>query len=216
MTVRSDFKELMPGAILFESEGIEADYNTLISAKKYIDENEKLRDETKNVLWDAFHKQNNLDYIKQIQSNILSCLALYCDIYDEAIHSLQWQESIDIMISNPGEPAAVFNPSRSRMLGENEIDPVPFSRQICVEYFVNDDYDGGAYSWKFFDVKNFKPKSGNILVYPGFFLYTKESKPVIRNKKVVLFTSFNGGKDYVSENRAIDLGHNELMFSYMR
>lgn len=216
MTINSNFQDILPGVLIFESDLSFGSTDKFIQAHEHIKNNQSEEELVKNSLWDIFNDRNDLESLKEIQSNILSSVALYCDHFDEAIHSIQWQEKIKIFVDGPGTPEKTFNPSRSTVDSDGFIDQVPFSRQICVEYFINDDYDGGLIEWGFFDYPEFKPHAGNILVYPGFFLYTKRSRPILKNTKVSLFTSFNGGKDYVSENRSIDLGHNELLFSYMR
>ena len=198
---------------MFDSR-ISLDYvEKFIKANEYVNKN---KSENKNTLWEAFNNDNDLDSLKEIQSNILSSVAIYCDNFDEAIHSIQWQERIEVFIDFPGTSEKIFNPSKSYINEDGNIEQVPFSRQICVEYFINDDYEGGNINWLFFDELEFKPKAGSILVYPGFFLYTKRTRPILRNSKIHLFTSFNGGKDYVAENKSIDLDYNELLFSYMR
>jgi hypothetical protein len=216
LTINADFKEVAPAVFLFESDDIDGIDERLLQAHEYLLENKWMDGVIKNTLWEAFREADYLDDIKEIQKNILSCSAIYCDEFDEAIHSIQWQEKLDLIVEFAGSEKITFNPSKSSIMNNNKIDQVPFSRQVCVEYFINDDYDGGDIKWKFFNLPEFKPSRGNILVYPGFFLYTKTVRPILTNKKISIFTSLNGGKDFVSENRSIDIGHNELLFSYMR
>lgn len=216
MTINSSFQDILPGVLLFESDSSPDYTDKFIKAFEYIQSNNLEQELVKNSLWEIFNSNNDIESLKEIQSNILSSIALYCDHFDEAIHSIQWQEKIRIIIDGPGTPEKIFNPSRSYIDKDGFIEQIPFSRQICVEYFINDDYEGGGINWRFFDYPELKPKTGDILVYPGLFLYTKVSRPILKNTKVSLFTSFNGGKDYVSENASVDLGHNELFFSYMR
>ena len=122
----------------------------------------------KNSLWNIFYNIDSIELIKKIQKTLLICLAEYSDYYKESIHSIQWQERIDLKILYPGESENIFNPSKSF----NVKDDIPFTRQIVAEIGIADAHHGGKSSWEYFDADQETLKSGEIRIYPASYLYS--------------------------------------------
>ena len=56
--------------------------------------------------------------------------------------------------------------------------------------YLNDDYDGGELWFPYLDV-TFKPKYGDIVLFPSTFIYSHASKPVTRGTKYAAVTMFD-------------------------
>jgi hypothetical protein len=166
----------------------------------------------KNSLWNIFYHLDCIELIKKIQKTLLICLAEYSDYYKESIHSIQWQERIDLKILYPGESEYMFNPSKSFNVKDN----IPFSRQIVAEIGIEDAHHGGKSSWEYFNVDEKILKSGEIRIYPASYLYSNTTSTILDGRKIYLRTFFNGGKDFISEDESFDGFENIYMFSYMR
>lgn len=181
---------------------------------KYKDSYEK--SSIKNMFFHGLNKINRSDFADRIQKNILLCLADYCNTYEEAIHTIQWQEDISINVHYSGQKDFIYNPNKS-FVGDNEIiKNTPFSRQIVVEILVDDNFSGGKSTWPYFsnlELKNYS--SGDILLYPANYLFSKNQDAIISGRKISLITVFNGGKDFLAEEDDIE-ENAEIAFSYMR
>jgi len=196
-------------ALIFSKEEINMFENIFNSSEfKKLNESKNI----KNSLWNIFYNLDCIELIKKIQKTLLICLAEYSDYYKESIHSIQWQERIDLNVLYPGESEHIFNPSRSFDINNN----IPFSRQIVAEIGIGDSYHGGKHSWQYFNVDQKPLKSGEIRIYPASYLYSNSISTILDGKKIYLRTFFNGGKDFISEDESFDGFENIYMFSYMR
>lgn len=214
--------EIYPGIILYKNifQLTEDDIKSIISSKDYINDNSKLyhSSKIKNTFFYSLKKINKEQLAKNIQSNILYYLADYCDKYNEAIHTIQWQENIFIDIEYAGDQNFIFNPNKSFIDDETKkIKNTPFSRQIIVEIYLNEDYSGGGLEWIYLNkLKIDKIPSGSILFYPANYLFSKKHDTIIDGRKIVLTTFFNGGKDFLAEKNNIEEEETNFLFSYMR
>lgn len=174
------------------------------------------RSEIRNSIWQTFNAIDEKLTIEKYQKYILECLAAYCDIYPESIHSIQWQEKISIIINNAGEQEYSFNPSKSFVEENGCINNSPFNRQLVVELYLDTDCVGGSYHFEYIDLNRYNPESGDILIYPASFLLSRKEKGIIKGRRMYLRTFFNGGKDFFNKDKDLDLPGTELFFSYMR
>lgn len=215
-----NYKILSTGIVLYENvlDISNEDISDLINVKNFIDEQENsLFKNVKNVFFYGFKHFNKEKTAIKIQNSILRCLAHYSDLYDEAIHTLQWQENIYIDIDKSGEAEVIFNCNKSIINSNGEINTIPFSRQILIEIMVNDDYLGGGYEWPYFNNLTLDNiKKGSILICPANYLFAKKHKVIISGKKITLTTFINGGKDFLAEKIEFIGPENNLLFSYMR
>lgn len=219
----TDIKEkiLYPGIVLYENvlditkediESCSTIYNYLNTDKqKYFTKN------IKNTFFYGFEKIDKKFFADNIQKSILYYLAKYCDIYEEAIYTIQWQENIFIDIEVAGEQEFIYNTSRSFVDENKQIKNTPFSRQIAVEVCIDDNYLGGGVEYQYFDnIKINKLSKGSILFYPSNYLFSKVHKSIIKGRKITLTTFFNGGKDFLAEENLLDENNSNFLFSYMR
>jgi hypothetical protein len=206
-----------PGIVLYNNviNFNENDIDCILSLKKYIEGNNYI--DTSNSFFSYMKKINKIDFAKNIQKTILHCFADYCDLYPEAIHSVQWQEPIDITVEYSGKSSDIFNPNKSHIDDNKKIVNTPFSRKIVVELAVDDQYDGGTIQWQYLDnIKINKQSKGSILFYPANYLFSKTTGPIIKGRKISLVTFFNGGKDFLSEENNIEEENEIFRSSYMR
>lgn len=173
-------------------------------------------EEVRNSIWQVFSSLDERPVIDRYQKYILECLASYCDIYPESIHSIQWQEKINIIINNSGDQEILFNPSRSFIKSDGYINNAPFNRHLVAELYLDTDYEGGCYDFEYISLNKYRPGLGDILIYPASFLLSRKEKSIIKGRRMYLRTFFNGGKDFFNEDKDLDLPGTELFFSYMR
>ena len=217
-----NYKELALGIVEFAGavEVTEEDIESFKRAKEHqtiidnnIKDNNTLR-VIKNTAWVAYGEQDR-HILKSFQSKILTALAMYCDIYTEAIHPIQWQEKIQLDVLSSGNSYVNKNNVASVAGKDYVIDNTPFSRQVIVMLFLNDDYQGGELYWNYFKDLTYKPKSGTILIMPASFMWTHSAKTILKGERYSLFTAFHGGKDYEGESYEEEQQEN-LMLTYMR
>ena len=169
----------------------------------------------RNGIWAAFSEIDKSEVIKEYQKAMLRVLAEYCDIYPEAIHSLQWQERIEIVTDIPGQEKKKFNPSKSSVDEDGNINSVPFNRQLVIELCIDDSYEGGRYSWDYFsDIPQMS--KGDVAIFPATFLWSREEKSIISGRRMYLRSFFNGGRDYFVDDEYLDKPGTEFLLSYMR
>lgn len=212
-------KILYPGIALYENviHISEDDTESIVAAQDYINSNfEKYPIvNIKNTFFYSLDKINKKGLAENIQKCILHYFAKYCDLYDEIIHTVQWQENIFIDIEFSGENSFIFNPNRS-FADNNKIRNTPFSRQVVVEIGVDNSFKGGAFEWPYLkNTRLDKLNKGSILFYPANYLFSKKHNSILSGRKVTLTTFFNGGKDFLAEENGIDESKT-LLFSYMR
>lgn len=212
-------KILYPGVVLYDNviNISEDDVHSIISAQDYINSDfEKYSIlNIKNTFFYSLNKINKKLLAENIQKSILYYFAKYCDLYDETIHTVQWQENIFIDIEFAGEPSFIYNPNRS-FIDNDKIRNTPFSRQVVVEIGIDDSYMGGPIEWPYLhNTMLDKLNSGSILFYPANYLFSKKHNSIIKGRKVTLTTFFNGGKDFLAEENSLEQ-ENNLLFSYMR
>ena len=63
-------------------------------------------------------------------------------------------------------------------------------RRISYVYYVNDDYEGGEITFTNFKV-GFKPKAGQLLVFPSSYAYRHEVSPVISGTRYAMVQWWN-------------------------
>lgn len=214
-------KVILPGVLLYENilNFNEDQINSIIAAKDYINKNFDKYDSSKikNTFFHALNKINKKEFAENVQKSILYYCAKYCDVYDEAIHTIQWQDNIFIDIQYAGESSFIFNTNKSFIDDNQLIKNTPFSRQIVVEVFINDNYRGGTIEWPYFNyLKMDIPKNGSILIYPSNYLFSKKHSTIIEGRKITLTTFLNGGKDFLSEENNLKEEDQNFLFSYMR
>lgn len=153
--------------------------------------------------------------LEEVQKQVLESLVVYCDLYKESIHTLQWQEKYQYFVVNPGTSIKNVNLNASSSIN-NKIDYLPFTRKIACYIFINDDYEGGTIKFDEFDDLIYKPKGGTILLLPADFMYAHSMSPILSGYRLSLFTAFHGGKDIDSELYEEQKGIGEIFLSYMR
>jgi hypothetical protein len=215
LTLEYNVSKLFPGQVVF-SKHCEVDKEDIDLFYKCKDLLTEKKSDIRNSIWQVFNDLDKKIVINKYQKYILECLAIYCDIYPESIHSIQWQEKINIIVNKPGENEKTFNPSRSFVESDGYINNAPFNRQLVVELYLDTDYEGGHHSFEYIDLNNYKPESGDIVIYPASFLWSRKEKSIIKGRRMYLRTFFNGGKDFFNEDKDLDLPGTELFFSYMR
>lgn len=220
LNLNYDKKILNPGIILYNNAVTieQTDIENLLRVYDYSFKYSSKYDKTiKNIIWHVYTLMDKKDEILYIQNIILKFLSDYIDSFPESIHTIQWQEKINIDINISGEEGFIFNPSSSFIKEDKKIDNLPFSRQIVFELLVDDNCIGGRNSWLYFEHLNDKQmQKGDILIYPANYLFSRKQSSIISGRKIILSTFFNGGKDFLAEDEAFIPPENNLLFSYLR
>lgn len=212
---------ILPGVVLYKNvfNFNKKDISKLEKISNYINNN-KNEDfhNIKNRFYFSAEKIKEEEFAKEIQKKILLCMADYCEIYPELIHTIQWQENIYIDFESVLDTQTyTYNPNKSYLKEDRQIENTPFSRQVAVEINVNEDYTGGYYVWPSFDnfiFNNFK--NNDLLIYPANYLFSKIHKAIISGTKITISTFFNGGKDFLVDEKSGGGIEDNLLFSYLR
>jgi hypothetical protein len=213
-------KILSPGIVLYDNVYTlsKEDIETVVKTHDHINENPEMYplNKVKNTFFYGLDKIGRRGMAENIQKGIMYYFAKYCDIYEEVIHNIQWQENIYIDIELAGEKDFVYNPNASHEDQDGLVKNTPFSRQVAVEILIDDNYSGGQVEWPY--LNNLKIDNwfrGSILFYPANYLFSKTHNTIMKGRKVTLTTFFNGGKDFLAEENGIEEDSN-LVFSYLR
>ena len=213
-------KILYPGIVLYENvlNIKKEDIESCALVHKYLstEEQKVFTKNIKNTFFYGFEKIDKKIFAEGIQKSILYYLAKYCDIYEEAIHTIQWQENIFIDIEVAGEQEFIYNTNRSFIDNNKQIRNTPFSRQISIEVCIDDNYIGGGLEWPYLNqLKINKINKGSILYYPSNYLFSTHHKSILEGRRITLTTFFNGGKDFLAEENGTEESKSQV-FSYMR
>jgi hypothetical protein len=211
---------IYPGIVLYNSaiEISDSDLSDIYSSYQHMSENADKYNELKikNTFFHALNKINKINLAEKIQKSILHYFAKYCEIYDEVIHTVQWQENIFIDVEYSGENSFIYNPNKS-FIEEGKIKNTPFSRQVAVEVIVDNDYEGGHIEWEYLGgIKIKQMQRGAIIFYPSNYLFSKKHHTIISGRKISLTTFFNGGKDFLAEENNTEDADINMLSSYMR
>jgi len=210
---------IYPGFILYKNAVDITDYDVDNLVQVYKDSfkfDDKYGTKIKNTLWHLFKIMDKEDEILYLQKIILKFIADYVDTFPEAVHTIQWQEKINIDIDVAGETEYILNPNQSYTKLNKKINNIPFSRQIFLEISIDDQYDGGEVEWLYLpDVNIKKMNKGDILIYPANYLFSRKQSSIISGRKMFLTTFFNGGKDFLYEDEDYDSPNNNLLSSYL-
>jgi hypothetical protein len=212
-------KIIYPGIVLYENvlSITDDEIASCSDVYQYINKNYERHSlsDVKNTFFYGFKKIGREKFAENVQKSILYYLANYCDTYEEAIHTIQWQENIFIDIEFAGEKSFIYNTNKSFM-DNDKIRSTPFSRQISVEVCIDDNYIGGSLEWPYLNqLKINKINKGSILYYPSNYLFSTHHNSILEGRRITLTTFFNGGKDFLAEENGIEESKAQA-FSYMR
>lgn len=220
LNLKYNKKVVKPGIILYKNavQITDEDIEDLLEAYQYsFKYSSKYDKNIKNLVWHAYSLMDKKEEILYIQKLILKFLSDYVDTFPESVHTVQWQEKINIDIDIAGDEGYIFNPSSSFIKEDGSIDNIPFSRQIGVEILIDDNFIGGRTSWLYLEELNDKQlQAGDILIYPANYLFSRKQSSIISGRKISLSTFFNGGKDFLAEDEGFIDPENNLLFSYLR
>lgn len=220
LNLKYDKQIIGPGVVLYKNAVniSDEDLDNLIKAYQYSFKYSSKYDKTiKNLIWHCYLLMDKKEEILYIQKLILKFMTDYIDTFPESVHTIQWQEKINIDIDVAGNDAYIVNPSASFIKENKEIDNIPFTRQIGFELLVDDDFIGGKNSWIYLkELDDYQLSKGDILIYPANYLFSRKQSSIISGRKMSLSTFFNGGKDFLAEDEAFIDPSDNLLFSYLR
>lgn len=183
------FKEHYPGIYVYENFLTDAEISALFS---YLDQNSNEIDWDKST--EEFYRLYAVDawpddpdrreqYIAKAIENVRransSILAMPIDGSDLLLSigkKLHFYGYADL--TSKGLMGVIKRYTAGGYLGEHHDDETNKEIRSAINFYINDDYDGGELYFKNQDIL-FRPKANSLVVFPGNIDYTHEVKPVI-------------------------------------
>lgn len=122
--------------------------------------------------------QNILKIYDKVYVGLKKCLTDYETLWNL---KMEYIEAFNFVKYTPGKFFKVHND-----------DGPYYSCTISAVFYLNDDYEGGEILFKRHGIK-YKPKAGDLVLFPSTFVYEHSSEPILEGNKyaVVIMTDFN-------------------------
>jgi len=104
------------------------------------------------------------------------CMAHYQSMYNI---TMDYMEAINYVRYKPGQHFAVHSDSG-----------FSYNCTVSSVMYLNDDYEGGELWFPFLDL-TYKPKAGDIVIFPSTYIYAHASKPITSGVKYSAVTMFD-------------------------
>jgi hypothetical protein len=143
-----------------------------VDPKYYVSDSEK----TKNIL----------DIYGKVYNGLKKCLTDYEQLWNLR---MEYIEAFNFVKYTPGKYFKVHND-----------DGPYYSCTVSAVFYLNDDYEGGELLFNRQGI-SFKPKAGDLVLFPSTFTYEHSSEPIISGNKycVVIMTDYND-KNHKGQN----------------
>lgn len=109
-------------------------------------------------------------------ANLRKCMSHYQSMYNL---TMDYMEAINYVRYKPGQHFAVHSDSG-----------FSYNCTVSSVMYLNDDYEGGELWFPFLDL-TYKPKAGDIVIFPSTYIYAHASKPITSGVKYSAVTMFD-------------------------
>ena len=145
-----------------------------------------------------FVEKVNHQYLSQVQNNVLNKIGAYIEMYPDVKEEIGWFESYQYISYKPpkhmkyhSDNHAVRNPETGFMY------VTPYLRRITALTYLNDDFDGGALDFRYWqEYGPYKPPAGTVVIMPSGFLWSHATTPLLNGRKVAFLVAINSGTNY--------------------
>ncbi|MEK9691913.1 MAG: 2OG-Fe(II) oxygenase [Rhodospirillaceae bacterium] len=139
-------------------------------------------------------------FLIQCQKNVLDKISDYFDIYEEVSREVNWMENWQYITYRPPKHMTYHSDNHSvRNPRTNQNYPAPYFRRITALTYLNDDFDGGALSFRYFpEVAPYKPPAGSVVIMPSSYMWSHATTPLLNGRKAAFLVSCASHYDVAS------------------
>ena len=145
-------------------------------------------------------------FFKQVQKNALDKIASYCDMFPDVAKEINWMENWQYITYRPPKHMTYHSDNhsvRNPKTGEHYLNP--YFRRITALTYLNDDFNGGALDFRYFDEKPYKPPAGSLVIMPSSYVYSHATTPLLNGRKAAFLVSCASHYDVASIKEDGDL-----------
>ena len=146
-------------------------------------------------------------YFKQVQKNALDKIASYCAMFPDVAREINWMENWQYITYRPPKHMTYHSDNhsvRNPKTGEHYLNPY-FRRITCLTY-LNDNFNGGSLSFKYFpEVAPYKPPAGSVVIMPSAYVWSHATTPLLNGRKSAFLVSCASHYDVASIREDGDL-----------
>ena len=156
-----------------------------------------------------FHRQENKNYLKQVQDNTLNKVAQYFELFPDVKEEIGWFETYQYITYKPpkhmkyhSDNHATRNPATGMMY------VTPYLRRITCLTYLNDDFDGGALDFRYWSERGYlpyKPPAGSLVIMPSGFMWSHATTPLLNGRKSAFLVAVSSGTDYDKYLETLDI-----------
>ena len=138
-------------------------------------------------------------FFKQVQKNALDKIASYCEMFPDVAKEINWMENWQYITYRPPKHMTYHSDNhsvRNPKTGEHYLNP--YFRRITALTYLNDDFNGGALDFRYFDEKPYKPPAGSVVIMPSSYVYSHGTTPLLNGRKAAFLVSCSSHFDEAS------------------
>ena len=149
-----------------------------------------------------FRKEVHYKFLRQIQSNSLNKAAQYFEIFPDVEREINWMEKYQYITYRPPKHMEFHSDNHSvRNPKTNKFYIAPYMRRITILTYLNDDFMGGALSFRYFpETDPYKPPAGSVVIMPSSYIYSHATTPLLNGRKAAFLVSLSSNFDMDSYN----------------
>ncbi len=154
-----------------------------------------------------FKHEDSKTFLKYCQKNVLDKIADYFDMFEEVSREVNWMENWQYITYRPPKHMTYHSDNHSvRNPNTNQNYPAPYFRRITALTYLNDDFDGGALSFRYFpEVDPYKPPAGSVVIMPSSYMWSHATTPLLNGRKAAFLVSCASHYDIASLEEGADI-----------
>lgn len=140
--------------------------------------------------------QKHIDFILSLENALYQSIVQYAALFPVVINSIRWRTRGYFIRYEKGQGIGPHSDC-DLPYGEDNVTPLssfPLCNTVTAAVILNEDYVGGEVSYAPWGVE-FKPKVGDILMYPSSYAGCHSIKPVIEGVRYAYLSWFAQGKN---------------------
>ena len=211
-------KEIVRGVVAWENclevpEGIIESMNEDVDKWKEEQDTTGKKSEASKSLYNAngpirfdpeqeFRKEVHYKFLRQIQANSLNKAAQYFEIFPDVEREINWMEKYQYITYRPPKHMEYHSDNHSvRNPKTNKFYIAPYMRRVTILTYLNDDFMGGALSFRYFPERDpYKPPAGSVVIMPSSYIYSHATTPLLNGRKAAFLVSLSSNFDMDSYN----------------
>lgn len=148
-----------------------------------------------NYLYEGI-PQKHLDFLLALENALYECMVQYAALFPVVINSIRWRTRGYFIRYENGQGIGPHSDC-DLPYGEDNVTPLssfPLSNTVTAAVILNEDYVGGELLYEPWGIQ-FKPKVGDIVMYPSSYAGCHSVNPVTQGVRYAYLSWFAQGKN---------------------